>query len=79
MSARQFDSLRASALYCPRCGKAMPVREKLLLILPDKELYDYLCAGCGDSIGTREVTATEKLMNETLAARRGRGAQVRML
>lgn len=78
MSARQFDNFRASTLYCPQCVKAMPVREKLLLILPDKELYDYICTGCGDSIGTREVTATDKLMNEALVSRR-RGAQVRVL
>jgi hypothetical protein len=79
MSARQFDSFRASTLYCPQCVKAMPVHEKLLLILPDKELYDYICAGCGDSLGRREVTATDKLMNEALASRRQRGAQVRIL
>jgi len=58
MSGR-FDSLRASSLYCRRCGQAMPVRERLLLVLPDKEIYDYLCAGCADSVGQREVTAGE--------------------
>lgn len=79
MSARQFDSFRASLLYCPRCQTAMAVREKLLLILPHKELYDYLCAGCGDSIGSREVTATDKLLKETLAAGQTRRAQVRIL
>lgn len=57
----------------------MPVREKLLLVLPDRELFDYLCTGCGDSIGTREVTAADKLMNATLATRRSGGAQVRIL
>lgn len=77
MSARQFDSLRASALWCQHCGKAMPVREKLLLVLPDKELFDYLCSGCGNAIGTREVTAADKLMSEALA-RRTR-TQVRIL
>ena len=55
----QFESLRASSLYCQRCGKAMPVRERLLLVLPDKEIYDYLCTGCADSVGQREVTASE--------------------
>ena len=40
----------------------MPVRERLLLILPDKEVYDYLCSGCGSSVGSREVTVGEKLM-----------------
>lgn len=53
----KFDSLRASSLYCRRCGRAMPVRERLLLVLPDREIYDYLCAGCADSLGSREVTA----------------------
>lgn len=38
----------------------MPVREHLLLILPDKDLYEYLCTGCGDSLGEREVSAAEK-------------------
>ena len=39
----------------------MPVRERLLLVLPDKEIYDYLCTGCADSLGQREVTAGELL------------------
>lgn len=69
MSARQFDSLRASSLYCNKCGKAMPVREKLLLILPDKEIYDYLCTGCANSVGQREVTAADKLMSRAAAPR----------
>jgi hypothetical protein len=57
----QFESLRASSLFCRRCGQAMPVRERLLLVLPDKEIYDYLCTGCADSVGQREVTAGELL------------------
>ena len=59
--SRQFESLRASSLFCRRCGQAMPVRERLLLVLPDKEIYDYLCTGCADSVGQREVTAGELL------------------
>jgi hypothetical protein len=55
----QFESLRASSLYCRRCGQAMPVRERLLLVLPDKEIYDYLCTGCAESVGQRELTAGE--------------------
>ena len=50
----------------------MPVRERLLLILPDKEVYDYLCTGCASSVGQREVTAGEKLMAQSAAARRPR-------
>ena len=48
----------------------MPVRERLLLILPDRELYDYLCTGCASSVGQREVTAGEKLMTQSMSARR---------
>jgi hypothetical protein len=29
----------------------MPVREKLLLVLPDKELYDYICTGAARQSG----------------------------
>lgn len=68
--SEQFESLRASSLYCRRCGKAMPVRERLLLILPDKEIYDYLCSGCADSLGQREVTAGD-LLRQRAASRRG--------
>lgn len=54
----QFESLRASELYCRRCSRSMPVRERLLLVLPGKEIYDYLCTGCADSLGQREVAAS---------------------
>lgn len=54
---RQFENLRASSLFCSKCNKAMPVRERLLLVLPDKEIFDYLCTGCAASLGQREVTA----------------------
>ncbi len=50
----------------------MPVRERLLLVLPDKEVYDYLCTGCASSVGQREITAGEKLMAQSMAARRPR-------
>ena len=66
----QFKSLRASSLYCPKCKNAMPVRERLLLILPDKEIYDYLCTGCAGSVGQREVTNAEKIVSATPSARR---------
>ena len=45
----------------------MPVRERLLLVLPDKEIFDYLCTGCGSSVGRREITAGEKLLAEAMA------------
>ena len=69
---KQFENLRASSLYCTRCKTAMPVRERLLLILPDKEIFDYLCTGCASSVGQREVTAGEKMMAQRTVARRPR-------
>lgn len=53
----QFEHLRASELYCPTCRKLQPVRERLLLVLPRAELYNYLCVTCGLSLGSREVKA----------------------
>ena len=67
---QQFENLTASSLYCDKCKTAMPVRERLLLVLPDKEIFDYLCTGCGSSVGQREVTAGEKLMAQHKARRR---------
>jgi hypothetical protein len=72
MSQQQFENFTASSLYCSKCQAAMPVRERLLLILPDKEIYDYLCTGCASSVGQREVTAGEKMMAQAAAPRRQR-------
>lgn len=54
----QFGAFTASELYCAKCQQAQPVREKLLLVLPDSELHEYLCTGCGASLGKRSVQAT---------------------
>jgi hypothetical protein len=52
-----FEDLQASSLFCGQCKAARPVRERLLLVLPDGELYDYRCAACGSSVGSRRVEA----------------------
>ena len=69
---QQFENLTASSLYCEKCKTAMPVRERLLLVLPDKEIFDYLCTGCASSLGQREVTAGDKMMAQRAAPRRPR-------
>ena len=51
----QYEDFRAAALYCPRCKEAMPVRSRLLLVLPDGELHEYLCVRCASSLGTKTV------------------------
>ena len=74
---QQFETLRASSLYCQKCQAAMPVRERLLLVLPEKEIYDYLCTGCASSLGQREVTEGDKRLQQQQPrqnARRGRSA-----
>ena len=73
MSQQQFENFTASTLYCEKCRATMPVRERLLLILPNREIFDYLCNGCGSSVGQRQVTAGEKMV----AAQSRRRARVR--
>ena len=41
-------------LYCRQCQQAMPVRKRLLLVMLDHELYEYLCTGCGSSLGQKK-------------------------
>ena len=47
---KEFD---ATELYCPRCRRAVPVRKRLLLVLPDGDKYEYLCAACGSTCGDK--------------------------
>jgi hypothetical protein len=60
----QFDQFKAALLYCNTCRRAMPVRERLLLVLPDGELYDYTCQGCNNSVGSKTERAG---LNATVA------------
>jgi len=54
---KQFEKLTASELYCPKCKRLSPVRERLLLVLPSGEVFDYRCRVCGESLGSRSATA----------------------
>ncbi len=62
---QSFGQFNAALLYCNKCGKAMPVREKLLLVLPDGELYEYSCTVCNSSLGSKTEKAglNEKIVN----------------
>jgi hypothetical protein len=79
MSQAQFENFTASNLYCEKCKAAMPVRERLLLVLPEKEIFDYLCTGCASSVGQREVTAGDKLMAQARSARSRRRTHAHQL
>ena len=72
MSQQQFENFTASSLYCQKCQATMPVRERLLLVLPEKEIFDYLCTGCASSVGQREVTMGEKRMAQATNRRQRR-------
>jgi hypothetical protein len=52
----QFGTFTASELYCPKCRRSQPVRERLLLVLPAGELHEYVCARCATSLGKRTVS-----------------------
>jgi hypothetical protein len=47
---REFD---ATELYCPKCKRAVPVRKRLLLVVSEGDKYEYLCAFCSESVGTK--------------------------
>jgi len=66
---KSFEQFNASLLYCPKCRKAMPVRERLLLVLPDGDLYDYTCEGCHSSVGSK--TERAGLQQRMAQGRRG--------
>lgn len=48
-----FKEFDATQLYCPCCKQAVPVRKRLLLVLPEGDKYEYLCAFCSETVGTK--------------------------
>jgi hypothetical protein len=54
MAERQeYETFEATQLYCARCKQAQPVRRYLLLVLPTGNKYDYRCAVCATSVGSK--------------------------
>jgi uncharacterized Zn finger protein len=41
----------ATLLACPKCKRAVPVRKRLLLVLPQGDKYLYVCPDCGSTCG----------------------------
>jgi len=56
MRRASYQDLEATELYCPRCRRAVPVRKRLLIVLPEGDKYDYSCAYCGTSVGDKIVS-----------------------
>jgi hypothetical protein len=48
-----FKEFDATQLYCPKCKRAVPVRKRLLIVLSEGDKYEYLCAFCSESVGTK--------------------------
>lgn len=57
---KQYEDLVATNLYCASCKRSMPVKERLLLVLPDGYLFEYLCTNCGSSVGEKKVKLNSK-------------------
>lgn len=56
-----YEQFEATSLYCPHCKEAVPVRKKLLLILPEGDEYEYLCSRCGSSVGIKIEKGREQI------------------
>jgi hypothetical protein len=57
-----FEEFQASVLFCGQCRAPQPVRERLLLVLPDGELHEYLCTVCGSSVGSRKISGAPPIL-----------------
>jgi hypothetical protein len=58
MTRPSFEQLEASLLFCPRCREAVPVRKRLLLVLPQGDKFEYLCTRCASICGDKIEPAT---------------------
>jgi len=48
-----YEDFDATELYCSKCKQSVPVRKRLLLVLPEGDKYEYLCAYCAETVGTK--------------------------
>lgn len=46
-----FERMEATLLACPQCRRAVRVRKRLLLVLPQGDKYLYICPDCGSTCG----------------------------
>jgi len=56
---KEFDAIE---LYCSRCKRSVPVRKRLLIVIPEGDKYEYLCAICSESVGTKIDRQTKPVM-----------------
>jgi len=53
MAVDSFKQLEATLLLCPKCRVAVPVRKRLLLILPQGNKFEYVCTHCASICGDK--------------------------
>ena len=51
--SNMFRDLDATELYCAQCKMAVPVRKRLLLVLPEGDKYEYFCPYCAETVGVK--------------------------
>ena len=61
--------MEASLLACPKCNRAVKVRKRLLLILPEGDKYEYVCPAL--RLDLREYDSAGSQGPPALNARRG--------
>ena len=61
VSTENFTDFDATELYCPKCRRSVPVRKRLLIVLPDGDKYEYLCSFCATSVGTKVARGEEQM------------------
>ena len=61
-AAGAYKDFDATELFCPHCRRAVPVRKRLLLVLPEGDKYEYLCAHCSSTVGTK-ISRDQKPLN----------------
>ncbi len=60
-----YEEFDAVSLFCPTCKAALPVRQRLLLALPDGELYEYRCTRCDTVVGKKKNDVPFGVMPES--------------
>ena len=61
---------RGDALACPRCNVAVPVRKRLLLVLPEGDKFEYVCSRCASDLRHQDRAAAAAALRSVTDAHR---------